>query len=1221
MSYIHLPEWKKNSEINITPWLRRFKTVLELDDITDPVKQVKAVATKLPDCDSEEVLDKIVSKEIVNFDQLTKLLETKYSGKQFENAARLKLKGFEIDITKLETGLKELTNLVSQTYPTSKGDELFQKQTERIENKLESNVEEAMADIVAYNQSWVNKKKRINDKRPAGKRLMSKSEGKLMDKSKIQCYECQEVEHYRNECQKIKKEDQKTTSQRRARRLQTESFKNEAKVPETHVLDTQKIWWKTNDDNEDEKVTRKECNVEEIVKSKNDEPEICEDDIIKRKATDRNHYEFIIPVSFKDKELTKALIDTGATQSSMKLSQAKKVGFNEAKAGYCTLANGSQWKNEGSIRTLMRLPNNVEMNAEFTVVKDEKLDAGQFILDYHNGVIQCAGRIIEVIENGTMLNIKKKIRMTEIQRFVNDSNWEERLENLLDKYDEIFSKKSTDIGKCIIKAPKNILENYEQLKIPRIPIPQHQKLIYQNQIREWIQADVIEKCYKPQWIINLLLTPKQDGNYRCCLDCRPLNKAIRNFDFRMPVIRDKAELLSNAKYYSVIDLIQYFNQIELQDDDKQLFDFRDSEGIPAIAQAVINQILEECLKFCFSYIDDIIIMSKNSLEEHYGHIEKVLQALKKANLKVNKRKSVFGAIQVNFLGFTFSQNGMVPNNYALETLDRMSPPQSLKSLRRRNKEYNWNVECQKNYDDVKLLLKNACRLSLQDFSLPFQLYTDASGDCFGSALMQKRKNKDGKETMVPLGFYSRRNPLRVTFQPAVKLELQCICESMKHFHQWVAGGFTIIHTDHLPLVKLVKKNSNPNMFRYVENLLSYSFEIKYIQGERNVVADCISRMYLRRTTEEKGKDNSKRRSETLPKDNVVFRNKKKSRVKKMPTMEKLEKDVNVQKIVLDDKNVESLEMKKNEPTEDEKLKLFQQFHDNLGHGSIERIYHVIKIRKNWKTLRKDLKSYLTRCQTCLKRNQTYKTCDVEKLVYASRPWEVVNIDVLGSLQVDEYGMKHIVEIIDLNAKYLTLESVPDCTTNEILEALERSLFFKYGAPERIRIDNAPYLKADVMKTITKEYGSVMDYGTPYLHTSSTHIERAFRTIENQLSKEANGSYTGWSKLVPQVAFHYNSRLTAEAIHEETRGEPVEPRDDILFEIGTPVLIKDQLAKDKFAIKYTPGYVITGCKGNSFFIKKTHLRGRPKLVHRDHIKVDTSILKEDEKVKVGRVNSV
>uniref|UniRef100_A0A0K0F3Q5 Integrase catalytic domain-containing protein n=1 Tax=Strongyloides venezuelensis TaxID=75913 RepID=A0A0K0F3Q5_STRVS len=104
--------------------------------------------------------------------------------------------------------------------------------------------------------------------------------------------------------------------------------------------------------------------------------------------------------------------------------------------------------------------------------------------------------------------------------------------------------------------------------------------------------------------------------------------------------------------------------------------------------------------------------------------------------------------------------------------------------------------------------------------------------------------------------------------------------------------------------------------------------------------------------------------------------------------------------------------------------------------------------------------------------------------------------------------KSNIGIIDLNTKYLILESVPNYTTNEILGALERSLFFKYGAPERIRTDNAPYLKADVMKTITKEYGSVMDYGTPYLHTNSTHIERAFRTIENQLSKEANGSYTG-----------------------------------------------------------------------------------------------------------------
>uniref|UniRef100_A0A0N4ZJL6 Uncharacterized protein n=1 Tax=Parastrongyloides trichosuri TaxID=131310 RepID=A0A0N4ZJL6_PARTI len=77
MSYMQIPEWKKDSQNKIVGWLRKFKKVLEIDGIDDVIKQIKAVSTKLPDKDSEQVLDQLEKEEIVNWDQLTDHLKKK----------------------------------------------------------------------------------------------------------------------------------------------------------------------------------------------------------------------------------------------------------------------------------------------------------------------------------------------------------------------------------------------------------------------------------------------------------------------------------------------------------------------------------------------------------------------------------------------------------------------------------------------------------------------------------------------------------------------------------------------------------------------------------------------------------------------------------------------------------------------------------------------------------------------------------------------------------------------------------------------------------------------------------------------------------------------------------------------------------------------------------------------------------------------------------------
>jgi hypothetical protein len=61
---------------------------------------------------------------------------------------------------------------------------------------------------------------------------------------------------------------------------------------------------------------------------------------------------------------------------------------------------------------------------------------------------------------------------------------------------------------------------------------------------------------------------------------------------------------------------------------------------PDIFQEKVS-ILMEGLKFVCAYIDNLLVLSKGSFEDHLLKLKLVLQCLQKAGLKVNAKKSFF----------------------------------------------------------------------------------------------------------------------------------------------------------------------------------------------------------------------------------------------------------------------------------------------------------------------------------------------------------------------------------------------------------------------------------------------------------------------------------------------------------------------------------------------------------------------------------------------------
>ena len=85
------------------------------------------------------------------------------------------------------------------------------------------------------------------------------------------------------------------------------------------------------------------------------------------------------------------------------------------------------------------------------------------------------------------------------------------------------------------------------------------------------------------------------------------------------------------------------------------------------------------LEFVRAYIDDLLCITKGTLEDHLAKLESVLSRLQDANLKVNARKSNFCAIETEYLGYILSRDGIKPQPKKVQSILALTHPKMSKT--------------------------------------------------------------------------------------------------------------------------------------------------------------------------------------------------------------------------------------------------------------------------------------------------------------------------------------------------------------------------------------------------------------------------------------------------------------------------------------------------------------------------------------------------------------
>ena len=463
---------------------------------------------------------------------------------------------------------------------------------------------------------------------------------------------------------------------------------------------------------------------------------------------------------------------------------------------------------------------------------------------------------------------------------------------LCDRFDDIISKGSDDIGKTLLVEMD--IDTGDSPPIASKPYTlslKHYDWV-QKEITTLEKAGIITKSISP-WVSPVVIVPKKSATgeppqRRMCVDFRRLNKQlpeVKNISggkgcislVPLPKIDELYAKLQGYKVFSTLDLRSGYYHIGLSDSAKSKTAFvvsgmgkfeinRVSFGlaqVPAYFQRLINEVLTDC-NFAMGYLDDIIIFSKTE-EEHLQHLEEIFERLRKAGLKLKLQKCSFFKKHIQYLGHLISDEGNQPLPEKLESMAKMPVPQNAKQVKqflglvgyyrkfvphfsdiarpltqltRKNEGFNWSTECDKCFHMLKDYLQEAPILRYPDPTADYILYTDASKYAYAGVLTQSIDSTDH-----PVAYTSGLFRGSQLNWAALTKEAYAIYMSVKKLSCYLDSTQITLRSDHLPLKKFLEKNTmNAEVNNWAVEVESQNINFEFIAGTKNVLADTLSRL-------------------------------------------------------------------------------------------------------------------------------------------------------------------------------------------------------------------------------------------------------------------------------------------------------------------------------------------------------------------------------------------
>lgn len=363
---------------------------------------------------------------------------------------------------------------------------------------------------------------------------------------------------------------------------------------------------------------------------------------------------------------------------------------------------------------------------------------------------------------------------------------------LLEQNQQLFEPSSSGIKG--FTAVLNVKEGAKPVYQKDRPVPYALVPKVEKEYDRLIQTGIVYPIETSDWASPPVHVPKSDDAIRVCGDYKAVNLRIQDDGYKLPNVQDMFAMLSQDKgppnLFSKIDLACAFNQLLLDDDSSKLLTLNTRRGLlatkrlsfgvktaPTQFQRVMDKILVG-IKNVFCRIDDILVATSGSKEDHLQVLKQVFERLAKYNVRIRAQKCQFFKTEVIYMGFRLSSQGIHPvrskldaiynaprptcvtelksflgmiNFYAKFVENLSSKMHPLFQLLSTKSEWVWSKACEDSFNYAKSVLTSDQILVHHDPNKQVILSVDASP--YGLGAVIKHRMDDGSEK--PIEYASR----------------------------------------------------------------------------------------------------------------------------------------------------------------------------------------------------------------------------------------------------------------------------------------------------------------------------------------------------------------------------------------------------------------------------------------------------------------------------------
>ena len=402
------------------------------------------------------------------------------------------------------------------------------------------------------------------------------------------------------------------------------------------------------------------------------------------------------------------------------------------------------------------------------------------------------------------------------------------------------------------------------------------------------------------------------------------------------------------------------------------------------------------------------------------------------------------------------------------------------------------------------MLATAPTLVYYDATKDLLIQTDASSQGIGAVALQEGR---------PVAYASRALSDVEKRYATIEKEMLAVVYGLEKFHQITYGRVVNVQSDHKALESIVKKpleRAPKRLQGMLVRALAYDMRLSYLPGSKMVLADALSRAYV--------KDDTNPQADLEKVNSVAYVPMTTDTISIIRDHTAQDQDLQMLKQYIEqgwpNKDQVATSLMPLYSVQDElhsvdgllfrgqRLIVPQGLHKLMakdvhkGHLGVESCLRRARECMYWPKMNEDIRKIVQSCETC----NTYQAANPRETFHPhdipDRPWEKVGVD-LFSIKDKTYMVT-----VCYYSNFIELDRLYSTTSSAVIRKIKTHCA-RYGIVNTIVSDNGPQFASYEFSQFCKEWGITHTTSAPHYPQSNGKAEAPVKTIKTLLLKAAD----------------------------------------------------------------------------------------------------------------------